>query len=225
MTSASVPLPGQPRPRSEGEDPPALKRVITRNMLLLFVVGDMLGGGHLRARRRGRRARSAARSGPRSWSPLVLAAFTAGAYAELVTKYPQAAGAALYANKAFRKPFVTFMVAFAVMASGITSASTLARAFGGDYLGRVRRRPDRRRRARVHRSSSRRSTSAASPSRSSSTSALTLVELGGLLLIVVIGVAALGRRRRRRSAARSSSRRATAPSARSSAAPRSPSTR
>jgi APA family basic amino acid/polyamine antiporter len=52
-----------------------------------------------------------------------------------VTKYPQAAGAALYANKAFRKPFVTFMVAFAVMLSGITSASTLARAFGGDYLG------------------------------------------------------------------------------------------
>ena len=43
MTSASVPLPGQPRPR-EG-DPPALKRVISRNMLLLFVIGDILGAG------------------------------------------------------------------------------------------------------------------------------------------------------------------------------------
>ena len=31
MTSASVPIPGQPRPREE--DPPALRRVITRNML------------------------------------------------------------------------------------------------------------------------------------------------------------------------------------------------
>ena len=60
--------------------------------------------------------------------------FTAFAYAELVTKYPQAAGAALYVNKAFRMPFLTFMVAFAVMASGITSAATLSRAFGGDYL-------------------------------------------------------------------------------------------
>src|SRR5688500_11111793 len=44
MTSASVPIPGQPRPRSEAE-PPALRRVISRNMLLLFVIGDMLGAG------------------------------------------------------------------------------------------------------------------------------------------------------------------------------------
>jgi len=31
-------------------------------------------------------------------------------------------------------PFVTFMVAFAVMCSGLASAATLSRAFGGDYL-------------------------------------------------------------------------------------------
>ena len=65
---------------------------------------------------------------------MLLALFTAFAYAELVTKYPLAAGAALYVNKAWRRPFVTFLVAFAVMCSGLTSASTLARAFGGDYL-------------------------------------------------------------------------------------------
>jgi len=132
MTSASVPLPGQPRPR-EG-NPPALKRVISRNMLLLFVIGDMLGAGIYALV-----GEVGGRVGGAIWTSFllaaVLAAFTAGAYAELVTKYPQAAGAALYANKAFRKPFVTFMVAFAVMLSGITSASTLARAFGGDYLG------------------------------------------------------------------------------------------
>ena len=64
----------------------------------------------------------------------VLAALTATAYAELVGKYPQAAGAALYVNKAFNIPFVTFIVAFAVMMSGITSASAAARAFGGRYL-------------------------------------------------------------------------------------------
>jgi amino acid transporter len=60
--------------------------------------------------------------------------FTAFAYAELVTKYPRAAGAALYVNKAWRRPFVTFLVAFAVTCSGLTSAATLSRAFGGDYL-------------------------------------------------------------------------------------------
>lgn len=32
---------------------------------------------------------------------------------------------------------LTFIVAFAVMLSGITSASTLARAFGGDHLGEL----------------------------------------------------------------------------------------
>jgi basic amino acid/polyamine antiporter, APA family len=41
-----------------------------------------------------------------------------------VTKYPQAAGAALYAHRAFGIHFVTFLVAFAVVCSGITSAST-----------------------------------------------------------------------------------------------------
>jgi amino acid transporter len=64
----------------------------------------------------------------------VVAALTAASYAELVGKYPRAAGAALYTNKAFCVPFVTFIVAFAVMCSGITSASTSARTFGGDYL-------------------------------------------------------------------------------------------
>ncbi len=67
----------------------------------------------------------------------MLAVFTAFAYAELVTKYPSAGGAALYVHKAYRRPFLTFIVAFAVMLSGITSASTLARAFGGDYLGEL----------------------------------------------------------------------------------------
>ena len=51
-----------------------------------------------------------------------------------MTKYPQAAGAALYVHRAFKSDFFTFVVAFAVMASGVTSAATLATAFGGDYL-------------------------------------------------------------------------------------------
>jgi amino acid transporter len=51
-----------------------------------------------------------------------------------VSKYPQAAGAALYVHRAFRRPLLSFLVAFAVMASGVSSAAALARAFGGDYL-------------------------------------------------------------------------------------------
>ena len=114
-------------------DDPPLERAITRNMLLLFVLGDMLGAGIYALV-----GQVGGRVGGAIWVAfavaMALALFTAFAYAELVTKYPQAAGAALYVNKAFRRPFFTFMVAFAVMLSGITSASTLARAFGGDYL-------------------------------------------------------------------------------------------
>ncbi len=65
---------------------------------------------------------------------LILAAFTAASYAELTTKYPRAGGAGLFVNRAFGNPLLSFLVAFAVMASGITSAATLSRAFGGDYL-------------------------------------------------------------------------------------------
>jgi amino acid transporter len=117
---------------SETETP--LKRVISRNMLLLLIVGDMVGAGIYALV-----GEVGGRVGGAIWASFllatVLALFTAFAYAELVTKYPSAGGAALYVNKAYRRSFLTFIVAFAVMLSGITSASTLARAFGGDYLG------------------------------------------------------------------------------------------
>jgi amino acid transporter len=113
-----------------------LKKAITRPLLLLFVVGDVLGAGIYALI-----GEIGGRVGGAIWGAfavaLLLAVFTAFAYAELVTKYPRAAGAALYTNKAFRKPVMTFVVAFAVMCSGITSAATLSRAFGGDYLGEL----------------------------------------------------------------------------------------
>lgn len=102
-------------------------------MLLLFVIGDMLGAGIYTLV-----GQVGGRVGGAIWVSfavaMALAVCTACSYAELVSKYPQAAGAALYAHRAFKQPFLTFMIAFAVMLSGITSASTLARAFGGDYL-------------------------------------------------------------------------------------------
>lgn len=115
---------------------PALRRTIGRTVLLLFVVGDILGAGIYALT-----GTVAAEVGGAIWLPFllafVLAALTATAYAELVARYPRAAGAALYANRAFRRPFLTFLVAFAVMMSGITSASAAARAFGGDYLAEL----------------------------------------------------------------------------------------
>src|SRR6478735_9061139 len=110
-----------------------LSASITKKTLLLFIVGDILGGGIY-----ARTGEVAGKIGGAIWTGFalaaVIAAFTAASYAELVSRYPQAAGAALYIHKAFKAPLLTFVVAFAVMCSGLASAAALATAFGGDYL-------------------------------------------------------------------------------------------
>ncbi|MDQ3787376.1 MAG: APC family permease [Actinomycetota bacterium] len=115
------------------EERSTLKRVMGSKLLYFFVIGDILGTGIYALT-----GTVAGKVGGALWLPFLLAfvvAFlTAFGYLELVGKYPRAAGAALYTNKAFKKPFVTFLVAFAVMCSGITSASAAAMAFGGTYL-------------------------------------------------------------------------------------------
>jgi amino acid transporter len=100
-------------------------------LLLLFIVGDILGTGVYALT-----GQVAAEVGGAAWLPFlvafIVATLTAFSYLELVTKYPQAAGAALYVHKAFGVHFFTFIVAFAVMCSGITSASTASRAFAAN---------------------------------------------------------------------------------------------
>jgi amino acid transporter len=126
-----VPVPATTAREGDGESP--LARAITPKLLLLFIVGDILGGGIYALV-----GEVGAETGGAIWSAfilaLVMAAFTAGSYAELVSKYPHAGGAALYVHRAFKNRFFSFIVAFAVIMSGVTSASALARGFGGDYL-------------------------------------------------------------------------------------------
>jgi basic amino acid/polyamine antiporter, APA family len=114
------------------EEQPQLRRVMGPGLLLLFVVGDILGTGVYALT-----GDVAAEVGGAAWIPFLvaflIATVTAFSYLELVTKYPQAAGAALYAHKAFGVQFVTFLVAFVVMCSGITSASTASRFFGANF--------------------------------------------------------------------------------------------
>ena len=111
-----------------------LYRGISQKMLFVFVLGDVLGAGIYALV-----GSVAGETGGAIWTAFlcatVLAVLTAFSYAELVTKYPQAGGAAVYVNNAFKVPFFTFVVAFAVMCSGLASAATLSRAFAGDYLG------------------------------------------------------------------------------------------
>ena len=86
-------------------------------LLLLFIVGDILGTGVYALT-----GDVAAEIGGAAWLPFLVAfavaTVTAFSYLELVTKYPQAAGAALYVHKAFGIQFLTFLVCFVVMARG-----------------------------------------------------------------------------------------------------------
>ena len=113
---------------------PDLKRVMGPKLLLLFVVGDILGAGVYAVT-----GQMAGVVGGLVWLPFLVAfavaTLTALSYLELVTKYPQAAGAALYTHKAFGVHFVTFLVAFAVICSGITSASTSSNVLAQNLTG------------------------------------------------------------------------------------------
>ncbi len=112
---------------------PDLKRVLGPKLLLLFIVGDILGAGIYAVT-----GQMALEVGGVVWLPFLVAflvaTLTALSYLELVTSHPQAAGAALYTHKAFGIHFVTFLVAFAVVCSGITSASTSSNLLATNLL-------------------------------------------------------------------------------------------
>ncbi|MBD7996379.1 APC family permease [Arthrobacter sp. Sa2CUA1] len=110
-----------------------LKRAIGTPLLFAFIVGDTLGAGIYTLV-----GTMAADVGGAIWLPLLIALvaamLTAATYAELITKYPHAGGAARYVDRAFGIPYLSFLVGFLMMASGITTAAALANAFAGDYL-------------------------------------------------------------------------------------------
>lgn len=110
-----------------------LKRGITPAMLTMFVIGDVIGGGIYALV-----GTIAGETGGAMWAPFalafVLALLTAGAYAELISKYPRAGGAAYFVQRAFKVPGLAFVTGVAVLASGMTSAAALATAFGGNYF-------------------------------------------------------------------------------------------
>ncbi len=110
-----------------------LKRGIGGGLLLVFILGDVLGAGVYALM-----GELAGEAGGMTWVPilvaLAMALLTAGSYAELVTKYPKAGGAAVFAQRAFKRPVVAFLVGYCMLCAGIVSVAGLAVAFAGDYL-------------------------------------------------------------------------------------------
>ncbi|MEL7207710.1 MAG: APC family permease, partial [Actinomycetota bacterium] len=115
------------------EPRPTLAGRVSRRLLLLLLIGDILGAGIYVLV-----GEVAAEAGAMMWLPFavafVIAMLSAVSYAELVTRYPGAAGSALYARRAFGSPTLTAVVGTAVLASTVTTSATTARAFAGDYL-------------------------------------------------------------------------------------------
>ena len=111
-------------------------------------------------------------------------------------------------HRAFKKPLFTFLIAFAVVCSGVASAATLATAFGGDYLSEFIDLPTVLVGLAVVAILSLINFRGIKESVSFNMGC-TLIELTGLLLVAVIGAAFLfdcgGAPRRRRSRARCSS--------------------
>jgi amino acid transporter len=117
----------------QGDTTTKLRRRITGPLLFLFILGDVLGAGIYALM-----GVLSGEVGGALWAPLalalVLALLTAGSYAELVTKYPKAGGAAIFAQRAFRPQIISFLVGFSMLAAGVISAAGLAIAFAGQYL-------------------------------------------------------------------------------------------
>ncbi|MEV7397672.1 APC family permease [Aeromicrobium sp. NPDC092404] len=110
-----------------------LTRSVTGRLLFFYVLGDVLGSGIYALI-----GIMAFEVGGAFWLSFVvgvtIALMTGFAYAELITKYPQAAGASLYVHKAFGKRPVTFIVTFSLLAATISAAGALSLTFGGEYF-------------------------------------------------------------------------------------------
>ena len=111
---------------------PELKRSIGGRRLFLYVLGDVLGSGIYVLI-----GAVAAAVGGAFWLAFLVgvtvATLTGLAYAELVTKYPRAAGAALYVNQAFRRPALTFLATVSMLAASFAAAGSLATGFAGYF--------------------------------------------------------------------------------------------
>ncbi|GLY19704.1 amino acid transporter [Kineosporia sp. NBRC 101677] len=113
-----------------------LRRSITGRQLYFYVVGDVLGSGIYVLI-----GLVAASVGGAFWiaflAGVAVAAVTGLAYAELVTKYPQAAGASLYVNKAFRRPVLTFFITICMLSANMAAVGSLASGFVRYFAGVV----------------------------------------------------------------------------------------
>jgi amino acid transporter len=111
---------------------PTLKRDIGYTLLTLYGLGTILGAGIYVLV--GEVARVAGSAAPSAFLvSALLAGVTAFSYAEFASRLPRSAGEAAYVEAGFGRPAAATAVGWAVIATGVVSAATMARGFVG-YL-------------------------------------------------------------------------------------------
>jgi len=114
------------------DDDGGLKRSITGVQLFFYTLGDVLGSGIYVLI-----GLVAAAVGGAFWiafaAGVTVAAITGAAYAELVTKYPQAAGSSLYVQKAFGNKALTFLVTVSFLSASFAASGSLAAGFASYF--------------------------------------------------------------------------------------------
>lgn len=115
---------------TDQDDSQRLRRAISLPMLIAYGVGTMVGAGFYALL--GRVAHHAGMHTP--VAILVAAAvalLTAMSFSELASRLPYSAGESRYVNEAFGLKWLSVLVGWAVIATGVVSAATLTRAFVG----------------------------------------------------------------------------------------------
>jgi amino acid transporter len=122
----------EPRSTTVDDEDSGLRRSITGKQLFFYTLGDVLGSGIYVLI-----GLVAAAVGGAFWIAFALgvtvAAITGAAYAELVTKYPQAAGASLYVKKAFGSTALTFLVTVSFLSASFAATGSLATGFASYF--------------------------------------------------------------------------------------------
>ncbi len=112
---------------------PALKRHLGLTTLTFYGVGVIVGAGIYVLI-----GKIAGIAGNAVWLVFVASAVvalpTGLSYAELASRYPKSAGEAVYADRAFGRGSVSFLVGFLILASGIASTAAVSHGFAY-YLG------------------------------------------------------------------------------------------
>lgn len=109
-----------------------LKRVISLPLLVFYGAGTILGAGIYALI--GKIAGLSGLYAPFSFlMSALIAAFVAFTYAELSSHYPKSAGEAVYVSQAFNRQWLTALVGWGIVFTGVVSSGVMARGFCG-YL-------------------------------------------------------------------------------------------